>query len=79
MQTTRYSEDKPFGLHTARELEGREAHVTVRRDGLTHTYVGVVRPLTRLTTFVGDDVLLNDGVVAVSVPGLPESQTQGAP
>lgn len=55
-------EKSGFTLQDSRSFEGKKVKVTCQ-DG--KTFEGVVRPITRSTTFVGEEVVYNHTVLEI--------------
>lgn len=56
-----------FTLHDARSFEGKKCKVTCRPHSLQEgtEFEGVVKPITRSTTFVGEEVIYNNSVLEI--------------
>lgn len=64
----RFSMASPFHYETAELIRGQFATVTTFDSGLTGTYQGIVTPIDKGKTKVGDEILMNDCIVAVKTP-----------
>lgn len=56
-----------FSLKDAREFDGKLCKVTCSPNDrwIGNVFEGVIRPLTRTTTFVGETVVFNNEVLAI--------------
>ena len=76
VQNLKFTAEKPFDLKKAREYEGWEVILRWVREkndmdgpsGERVSYLGILRPLTRTTCFVGNNVVCNQKVVSISIP-----------
>lgn len=60
-------EKSGFTLQDSRSFEGKKVKVTCRPHSLQErtTFEGVVRPITRSTTFVGEEIVYNHTVLEI--------------
>lgn len=64
-QTRRFSLFDPFTFETAAEFAGKNVNVTTSDSGLTGNYDGLLTPIDKGKTQVGNIVLLNDCITAI--------------
>ncbi len=67
MMTMKFDKDNPFTLQIARQHEGKEVVLIIDNGVEQQAHKGMLKPLTRSSSFVGDKVVLNNRVVQILV------------